>query len=176
MNGRSFPREVQDLKRRYEAAGKDFERLWRLVVPLAVPALAKSSHREWAIGLMERLMCEPPPDDLPGEVARDYKAFLGRVAAWVRYPEPPPRLDDRRRLGRPRAEATVAWHVNLIVATVAEEFRRVFGRPRWDDVLTLLQWAAPHVFPPSTNVAHLRERARRVLRVEVEASQRCFFG
>jgi len=81
----------------------------------------------------------------------------------------------RGRRGRPPATASRAGGVNLIIATVAEEFCRRFGRAHWDDVRRLLCFIAPGEFRPDTSSETLRKRAKSVSDKQVRVTlARCF--
>lgn len=66
----------------------------------------------------------------------------------------------KRGKGRPKAPSGVSTP-SLVVAFLAREFSEVYGDPCYEQIATLVQSVAPHVFPPLyATPKHLRERAR----------------
>lgn len=65
---------------------------------------------------------------------------------------------------------------SLIVAVLAREFCQRFGRPRLNDILVLVQHAAPETFPLTITREHLRQRIRNVPANEVKRAHHRFFA
>ena len=107
------------------------------------------SHRR------ELVTVERPARVIPGPLIRS--GFQGGSASLVltmpvgdRPPQTPPR-------GRPSGSPT-----GLILGVLAEECRRRFGAPRWDDILEVCRAVAHETFMRTCTVEHLQRRAKRV--------------
>lgn len=65
---------------------------------------------------------------------------------------------------------------SLIVAVLDREFRQRFRQHRLNDILALVQAAAPETFPSTVTTEHLRQRIRNVPAAQVEHAHRRFFA
>jgi hypothetical protein len=165
--------EVERLKFHYEAKGGDFEDvLLEFVYPLRVPYQhLTGTQRKRMSRLLEGLYPVLEDQELPRYLRTSCEDLVdallviafGAIDSGAMHPR-------ARRRGRPPATASRAGAVNLIIATVAYEFRRRFGKPHWKDVRNLLCFIAPHEFPPTMSSEHFRKRADSVSDQQTKAA------
>ncbi len=163
--------EIADIQRRCEKKGADFEFLWSLA-QLALSAPPKLSRSDRAC--FERLQA-----DLPCLIGWLRSYTEGRAVAFalerIRFAlnsDRAIRFDarrKRRRAGRPPGVSLV----NLVMATMAQEFRRHFRKPCYREILALITEMRRDEFAEADyGVDAIRQRIKRVPKSQVSRFRR----
>lgn len=156
-----------NLRDQYEAQGGDFAFLCFLALqarpaPSPLPRNERADFTQWEKNLT-RFLAQPGQD--PTVKPALAKALFGvRVALQASPVRQRLTNSGQAIVGRPSGPT----RPTLTAATLAYEFRRRFGRPRYPSVLALLQKVAPQQFPAGYTVKALLDRLRDASPGDVE--------
>ncbi len=175
--------EVEDLKRRYEDKGGDFDDvLLEFVYPLRIPYRRLTGRQRRVMGhLMESIYAALEEQGFPVYLRASCEDLVDAlILIGCGAIDPGPAHLRRGRRGRPPAAASRAGGVNLIIATVAQEFRCRFRAPHWEDIRKLLCFIAPDEFQvkslPESLRENLRKRAKSIPDEKVRTTHARYFS